>query len=593
MCDSSVDSFRYKKFFIWYCCIIGIIGNTYICIKLAQQVARLRKTKKRNNSERHRSRDDQENLPESKSSFDRKHNMTIFYYLIGLNLSDTLVIINWILSLLQKNVLLDQNFTFQVNEQNMHEDLALNLNDFLNGYNYISDRPTSSYVEENFRSINLNHLNNMTEYFMRSMVILTSLRMEKKLVSTQLINIQGVCQLHYYLTIISLYGSLCYTLACLFDRLFRLGVIYKNFDTEREKRHLQEEIGVRRSLRSQSAFTESNLRESKCYSKQLDPHNSIAYELEIESGGHTESLKNKKFHHHSELVRQLFGKSSSILIFLVVIYFNIHLLWMYGSIQIDKLTYSPPVSYQYLFKNQSNSSLIGYPRTDDLFEKKDHQYGYIVISTIQPVCKLLNIKNSLPILVMAFSLFLLLMLSMTTILLTCLIIQKMNSLKKKKQNRKRLLMKQFFEMRVTTPSNQNSTKQGSNRRTTSSTRCHNFSSSKVKSDEYTLTKCILLVTIFGALMNTPSLIARNFLMIGIVQSEDNSELAATFIKEENTTSSWFDWKIFQAYISSLCDKLDLLLLFSSSHKFFIILFTCHFIQVPWKRCCHIKCKCNW
>ena len=141
-----------------------------------------------------------------------------------MSISDTLVIINWILSLVQRNHLLDNRATFEVNDKPIEQQVALNLNDILNGYHFISTKSTLSYFKENYENIVLKEFNNKTEYFVSSDFVLKSLKNEQNMTPVKIINLQGVCQLHYYLAMVSLYGSLIYTLACLLDRLFRLEV---------------------------------------------------------------------------------------------------------------------------------------------------------------------------------------------------------------------------------------------------------------------------------------------------------------------------------------------------------------------------------
>lgn len=92
-------------------------------------------------------------------------------------------------------------------------------------------------------------------------------------------------------------------------------------------------------------------------------------------------------------------------------------------------------------------------------------------------------------------------------------------------------------------------------------------------------------------MNTPSLIARNFVMLGINFRPDETSLNSTVLQENvgnnDQNAKWDEW---QEFISMLCDRLDFLLLFSSSHKFLIFVLKCNMIKIPLKKCCIVKCN---
>ena len=191
----------------------------------------------------------------------------------------------------------------------------------------------------------------------------------------------------------------------------------------------------------------------------------------------------------------LTGKSSSLLIALVVIYFNIHLLWLYGSIQTDTSTYSPPVTYHAMNEHTLviNSSLIEIASNEiDL-----NRYGHIVIHITQPVCKLLNVSNRLPIYVMTFSLSLILLLNSLVFVFACVLIQKTRQLRGSEY-----MNQMIFDSRMSLVDCPVDRLKISN--------VINF-----KRDDYTLVKCIISLSIFSVIFNTPSLIIRNFLMLGI------------------------------------------------------------------------------
>ena len=139
-------------------------------------------------------------------------------------MSDLLVILNWILSMITKEIQLDQNAMFHANDKLIKTNVILNLNDVLNGWQFISSEPATKFLNNSFSESFLDTLNATQEYYLHSELILNYFNREKIVTFTKIINSSGLCQLHYYLTIISLYGTLCYTLACLFDRVFKLKV---------------------------------------------------------------------------------------------------------------------------------------------------------------------------------------------------------------------------------------------------------------------------------------------------------------------------------------------------------------------------------
>ncbi len=138
-------------------------------------------------------------------------------------MSDLLVILNWIFSMITNDLALDQHAAYKVNNKPLEASHLLNLNDVLNGFQLISNHPVQEFITTTFGQT-LDSLNNTQEYYMHPSLIMGFLKKENLIVRTKIINHNGLCQLHYYLTIISLYGTICYTLACLLDRIFKLKV---------------------------------------------------------------------------------------------------------------------------------------------------------------------------------------------------------------------------------------------------------------------------------------------------------------------------------------------------------------------------------
>jgi len=125
------------------------------------------------------------------------------------------------------NIFQEKHFQFYTKNKKPVNNLLLNLNDVLNGFASISTVKPDEFINQTFSKALMSNLDENQEYFMRSEEITSFLDEEKTNVPSKIINYNGLCQLHYYLTIISFYGSLCYTLACLLDRLFKLKVIEK------------------------------------------------------------------------------------------------------------------------------------------------------------------------------------------------------------------------------------------------------------------------------------------------------------------------------------------------------------------------------
>jgi len=105
------------------------------------------------------------------------------------------------------------------------EYLFLNFNEILNGFKSVSQIPVEDYLSQSFDETLLKSLSDDKEYFIKLKEILKFLATEEINLSSNYFNYNGLCQMHYYFTIISLHGSVCYTLACLMDRFFKFEVI--------------------------------------------------------------------------------------------------------------------------------------------------------------------------------------------------------------------------------------------------------------------------------------------------------------------------------------------------------------------------------
>ncbi len=208
-----------------------------------------------------------------------------------------------------------------------------------------------------------------------------------------------------------------------------------------------------------------------------------------------------------------------------------------------------------------NDTLIGYSRIQE-----PKNFGKLIVSTSTLVCKVINVKSNMPILTIGFNLFLLLLLSLSTLVISWLLIKKIRKKNKRTKNSNtdhRILLKDVSALRVSFSTKSEIVKNPLSRPKT------------IKMDSNSLTKFIVFITVFSAVLNIPSLITRNIFMI------------AVNIQPDDPGSTWRAW---QAWIYSLCDQLDYLLLFSSSQKFLIFIFKCKLIRIPTERFCIIRCN---
>ncbi len=212
--------------------------------------------------------------------------------------------------------------------------------------------------------------------------------------------------------------------------------------------------------------------------------------------------------------------------------------------------------------------LVGFSRAQE-----QRHLGNLIVSTSTPICKVINVKSNMPILTIGFNLFLLLILSFSTLITACILVKKnrrpasnkKNANNKKPKSKDPVMMKDLVGLRVSFSTKSEIAENPLSR------------PKAIKIDLNSLSNLIIYITLFSALLNMPSLITRNIYMFSVnIQHE-----------EPGSESDWSSW---QAQILNLCDKLDYLLLFSSSHKFFIFIFKCNLIRIPTERFCRIRCN---
>lgn len=270
-----------ENIFFWYCITIGLIGNTLTCILIKLKISRFQhyfKKKKSNvrkgenctatttstvttttgsnlvrtstiiNENGNKSNGNTFSIFINKNLLlDYRHNWNLYLYFIGINIFDTIILVNWILSRIKitNNVQLGYDFedkSLEMAAANSTLDIAsiTLVNENYEFEHFLSN----SFISKNVTDVcHFNHsFANLTcDHNLSSTITLHTLInwpvTESKI---KLITLQGVCQIYYYLTIVSLQASFAYTLACLLDRLFKFNVIKKDITKNFAKLQLNE-----------------------------------------------------------------------------------------------------------------------------------------------------------------------------------------------------------------------------------------------------------------------------------------------------------------------------------------------------------------
>ena len=291
---------------------------------------------------------------------------------------------------------------------------------------------------------------------------------------------------------------------------------------------------------------------------------------------------------HSDIIRQLFGKTSASFIGIFIFSILFHLLWVYGALY-DHVTVGQFDSFPfYLIRADSiqneSSNVVKFTQ-----ENHRTEYGSFQITALRPHCQLLNLKNYLPLFVMSFDLFVLLLIGIAQFVTSLLLIQRYykqrTPMKKSKSTQKNLLLRK------------------------------NPDEPSLHSNYKPLNVTVVIyLSVFSLVFAMPSVITRNILMniimglkiFSIKPSELPSSSVASghnmnfvdFNQTFNTTSSDLvytspandtDMHVDEGYslerdfvplINSLLTQLDYLLLIASSHKFLIFLFNCNLVSLP-------------
>lgn len=768
----------FEDILIWYCCTIGIIGNSITCILISKRICQFKnriinKNIKANRnaslnaaSSSHGAPSAPPSTTNASSSFvntttphssaqpntvaqsnneqsltkctdaqfinidkmkllDVKHNWTIYLYFIGINIADILVLFSWILSKLFISIELNAKLTYELEFNSSNEVALLGYDDYLNlvRSNYFTEGKNLSVYLNNQTHLLKQTPSSLKDYenvgfplFVTLNSIIESLDDQLRYVRIKLIDIQGVCQLYYYITIISLHGTFSYTLACLLDRFVKMKVINKeilankktdqfhritfsNTSTNGAQKPLSKlkDAVMRHSatlkLRRQKEISDYRPEESECCTNEISVNTAETSICNQTDNNHvaksksssvfseprlkilTNQLKQMTKSNHSEIIKQLFGKTSAIFICVFIMSFYFHLLWLYGSLPSSEIDMVGEFTFHVFNINDKLSNSVTDVRN---FNRRDSN-GTFQLTIKKPSCNLLNLRNHLPLFVMTLDLFLLLIIGIINIFASFILLFTYKTREKnlttttktdtstKLTNRLRSLWpfsKSLIKDRhkgnklgtKSMQSLQSSVSSGLNNSTTTvstpqsattlinskkdfgttpqktittikskaitiiKTKKSNSSKANKKLHRYLIVKCALYISLFCALFALPSVLTRNVLMIYILvtnidtQNQSSMNGAAStdnirnleqsylgFNQTYNDSSSHYlsnsssfiqygdlaisDTNDFDlsSILMQLCNKVDFLLLFASSHKFFIFIYNCYLIKFPnWK-----------
>lgn len=120
---------QHETYFFIYCCTIGIIGNTFTCFLLKRRINRFK-------SYLASKRASLDNVNSTKRSnpllhidkcilFDYRHNWNLYLYFIGVNIFDTIILLNWILSRWTLRLGYPSRFGYKIEDEYSHLDSQL------------------------------------------------------------------------------------------------------------------------------------------------------------------------------------------------------------------------------------------------------------------------------------------------------------------------------------------------------------------------------------------------------------------------------------------------------------------------------------
>lgn len=377
-------------------------------------------------------------------------------------------------------------------------------------------------------------------------------------ISIRLIDIQGVCQMNSYLITVSLQASYVYTVASILDRLLKMKVMNRDYFSTKNSQKRYEII----------ISNEENKNDKNC-KEILNPSSQLMFDI-----------KRYNKSGHSDLIRQYFGKKSVFFIGITIVLFYYHLIWIYMVIENKEIKNIGEFRFKY-----ENSGF-------------NYLNGSIYATSLIGRCQLPTF-NVLPVLIQTMDVFLLLTLGLVKLIFGFILLKKY--LKKKRSNLK-MEKSSYYDLQLNDINN-------------NETNLANLKNDILKNkDKYFLVECIVGTSIFSTLLELPSVLVRNVLMMfffftllfkdhDLIIKDDissNSYISNStqnYLNTLNFTSSKHNYssnlsynlelsrkepiyKILPQILNSWCEYFDYLLLFTSSHKFIIYLFKCYFLSLP-------------
>ena len=550
----------YSDIFIWYCCIIGISGNLLVFFLFILRLSSLKRNVCLKNKRKHE--DCEKTLPK-KHSFvilpstsvnkaenatvlfinknvliDLNHNWTLYLYFLGIIVSDIFIIANWILSKIQIDYETNFRILHNLDFDDEKKQAFLSLADYLNFSSLYNIKNHTNFTVFKDQSKLITQSN--TSFFLDLDFVLNSFDNQQNSIKIKVIDLQGVCQIYYFLTNASLHCAFAYMLIAVLDRLVKWSVINRD-------------VAKQEPIQKLIITTNEERNEKKTFIDQK-PQIS-AKQINLDSLSYKTLGKTI----HKPLIRQLFGKSSALFVGIFIFYLLFHLLWVYGVLYD---TYVVSTIDNFLFHLIEKDKIDLKSFSFDLTEINKEQIGSFQITAMRPHCQLLNLKNYLPMFVMSFDLLILLIIGISTIIATFILIRQ--TCKK----RKRIVKSRLTKNLSTTLRN------------------------KLNKYKPLGVNVVIYLSVFTCFFSMPSVITRNILMNIIMslniypkQSVDFHQTDQPNFVDFNQTSNQtiFSTGVFEKnlipFLNILLNWLDFLLLISSSHKFFIFVFECNLISL--------------
>jgi hypothetical protein len=290
---------------------------------------------------------------------------------------------------------------------------------------------------------------------------------------------------------------------------------------------------------------------------------------------------------HSDFVKQLFSKNSVYFIGIFILLFYFHLIWMNGSPIEEFLT------------DDTDTDLIVFNGNNHTFRFMSDKIYYKIK---RPVCGIVNVSNRLTLFVLCFDLLILFILAIIKLLLAVALFVR---------HYKHVLITRILSIFRAVRSARN---QSSQLTTLNVGQVNRTNPLRKRQEHYSKIKCVIYVSLFSALLTLPSVGIRSLLMFDIlyknvqhdyesshqskwtvVNSTQLDEIHSLIDVNHNasfinvnansiannslfTVSKDQIGEDFQTILGKLSTKTDNLLLIASSHKFIIMLLSCHLIK---------------